>query len=245
MNEPTRTIGCPDCGRITEWPTTALYPKCQHCHHTWKPLNQWDIDDEDEEDDEEEQAEKRKKIGCLILLLSTIIIAIIATTIMVYTTPKNEADEISYKYKTAPPTAQNAINALKRIEARIEIGINFNDYTAIVGESWAEVKKFTNSSEGQTLTELNLALSKAIANHRLAIEIWKYSVDYPSLYEAIQANSDMLRLKCWMQAGKWTTLAESLLNPEQTTQAIADIAKAKKEQKDLRLEWQKIMDDRL
>ena len=41
-------------------------------------------------------------------------------------------------YRNAPQSARNALNVVKKVEARTEVGINFRDYSTVVGEAWAE-----------------------------------------------------------------------------------------------------------
>ncbi len=150
-------------------------------------------------------------------------------------------EEIDRRYRRAPPSARNALNALKRVEARVEVGVTYNDYLKIVGESWGDVKIFIESPEGKSLPELNAILGKAVADYKLAMDIWQSRVRYSTLY-GDRTDVELLQQRCWLRASEWITLSESLLDPDQTERALEAIEKALKDENDLQIEWTKIND---
>jgi len=155
---------------------------------------------------------------------------------------RNEAVSI---YRKAPQSARNAINALKKVEARLEVGINFRDYSTVVGESWADVKIFIESSDGKKLPEFNMLLRTAVQDYKLAHDIWNSKIEYSILYgreSNVRDEVDSLQQKCWSQARRYIDLADSLLDPEKTAKSLETVASLPANEKDLDADWEEIRD---
>jgi hypothetical protein len=158
---------------------------------------------------------------------------------------KRRADEYRRKqaaalYRNVPNSARNALNAVKKVEARIEIGVSFGDYASVVGDAWFEVKIFIESPDGKKVPEFSMLLTKAVSDYKLALEIWQNKIKHSTLYGGVDV--EMLQQTCWAQAGEWITLAESLLEDESVQIALESIADIPKFEKDLDAEWRKIED---
>ena len=65
------------------------------------------------------------------------------------------------------------MNAVKKLEARTEVGINYKEYSTAVGDAWGDVKVFVESPEGKRLPEFSFALMSAMGKYRLALDIWQ------------------------------------------------------------------------
>ena len=133
--------------------------------------------------------------------------------------------EIVSVYRDAPPSARYALNALKKVEARTEVGIVYTDYLKVVGEAWGEVKIFSESPDGQELREFSLLLTKAIADYKVALRAWKLKIEFPTL-KTYGSKLDELQQLCWARAGVRLRLAESLLDVEKTEKTLEAIATA-------------------
>ena len=144
--------------------------------------------------------------------------------------------EAASAYQNLPPSAREALNMIKRIDARVEIGINYADYSSIVGEAWAEVKLFIESPEGQKLPEYCMLLAKAVDDYKLALDIWRAKIEHNALY-ADNNDVDALQQLCWLQAGLWIGLAESLLSGNDIGKVLDDIQAAVSKQDNLREKW--------
>ncbi len=113
------------------------------------------------------------------------------------------------KYEEASSAARNALNALKRVEARTEVGINYSQYSDVLGEAWAEVKIFIESPEGKKLWELSAELEQGVSEYKTALSAWGKKIEskYGALYEFdIQLS--------WRKGSQHVERAEALLNPE-------------------------------
>jgi hypothetical protein len=157
------------------------------------------------------------------------------------------AEEVQRKkaataYLDPPSAARDALNALKKVEARTEIGVNYRDYSTVVGETWGDVKIFIESPDGRKLSEFSRALAIATDDYKLALEIWGYKLRYDSLYKD-RSDVDVLQQQCWARAGRWIKIAEGLLNGEDTETKLAAFETLAKDVDDLRAQWKGINDD--
>ena len=116
-------------------------------------------------------------------------------------------------YRNAPKSARDVLNAVKRVEARTEIGVIYRDYTVLIGETWADVKIFIESPDSKKLPEFSLLIAKSIADYKLALDVWKNKID-SSLAKGHESKLDELLQLCWQRAGSRLSLAESLLDTE-------------------------------
>lgn len=91
-----------------------------------------------------------------------------------------------------PQQAKDAVIALKKIEARIQAGINYPDYVVSVGEAMFSVNMFADSPDSKKHQELNEAIGKAMADYQLAGDIWKLTFEKalqsrdPGVYGALR-----------------------------------------------------------
>jgi hypothetical protein len=131
------------------------------------------------------------------------------------------------------------LNALKKLEARTEVGVNYADYVKVVGETWGDVKIFIESPDGKSLREFSMLLTKAAADYKLALDIWHNKIEFPSLYGL---DAETLQQRCWTQAGKWIKSAESLLDADNTEEALEAVAALPANDEDLDAEWRGIED---
>lgn len=140
-------------------------------------------------------------------------------------------------YRNIPQSARNALNAVKKLEARTEVGVNYTDYSKSVGDAWGDVKIFIESREGKPLTEFSHLLANAMADYKLALDIWADRVRWEHLR---RVELEVLQQHCWTRAGMWIKLAESLLDAEQLGNTLRDVAAALKNAEDFQAEQEKI-----
>jgi flagellar biosynthesis GTPase FlhF len=124
-------------------------------------------------------------------------------------------------YRNPSEPARAALSVLKKLEARMEVGINYSAYGSVVGEAWGEVKIFVESEEGRKLQEFSELLVKAMDDYKLALDIWGKKIQYSSLY-GDRADVEDLQQKCWSQASLRIRLAERMLDPAKVETALAD-----------------------
>ena len=80
------------------------------------------------------------------------------------------------KESRAPKSAHDALAALKKLEARTEMGINYREYTSALGDTWVIVKIFVESKEADEYPKLKEHLSSAIDHYKSASESWGLKV---------------------------------------------------------------------
>jgi hypothetical protein len=144
-------------------------------------------------------------------------------------------------YSNPPQSARTALNALKKIGARLDVGINYREYSTLVGDSWAEVKIFIDSSDGRKLAEFSRLLVKASDDYKLAHDIWHNTIEYPRLY-GDRADVERHRQKCWRQAQKFIDFADSLLDVEKTVKSQEALPTFLANEDDAEAEWRTIDD---
>ena len=125
---------------------------------------------------------------------------------------KRRKDAVSV-YRNAPPSARNALNAVKKVEARAEFGVNFEKYSTLVGEAWADVKIFVESPDGKKLPEFSFLLVSAMGKYKLALDIWHEKIQ-EHLEFGMQEPSSTLLQQCWGVAHRRIDMAESLISGE-------------------------------
>jgi hypothetical protein len=137
--------------------------------------------------------------------------------------------EVIAAYPNAPQSARNALNAVKKVEARTEVGINYKDYSTVVGEAWADVKIFTESPEGKKLPAFSFLLVSAMGKHKLALDVWHHSV---RMVEAGLRGDETLysdvRQKYWGAAHRRIDMAESLITRDDVAPVLSRVAALEK-----------------
>ncbi len=83
-------------------------------------------------------------------------------------------------------SARDAVSALQKLQAKIDVGMTYLDYVSALGDTWFEVKSFLDSSEAKIKPALTLEISQSMDNYRLAKEYWAY---YPKNPEHVAVKS--------------------------------------------------------
>jgi hypothetical protein len=73
-------------------------------------------------------------------------------------------------------SAREAIKSLKRIEARADMGIHYNEYVLAVADARVEVQMFLESSEAKQKQLLTNMIKKILEHYETAREVWKLKV---------------------------------------------------------------------
>ena len=163
---------------------------------------------------------------------------------------KQEAEEkrrkeaaLAYRnlLQNPPQSARDALNIVKKVEARTEIGINYREYQSVVGEAWGEVKIFAESPEGKAIPDFSLCLTKAISDYKSALSVWSAKFEFSTLAKNHKNALDTLLQLCWLEAGQNLSLAEALLDPQKTEEALQLIPQSQKDDMDFEAELHKIL----
>jgi hypothetical protein len=73
-------------------------------------------------------------------------------------------------------SARDAVKALKRIEARADMGISYNEYVLAVADARVEVQMYLESHEAKQKAELTDRIKKILGHYETAREVWKNKV---------------------------------------------------------------------
>jgi hypothetical protein len=125
------------------------------------------------------------------------------------------------KYASATKSARDALNALKKVQARAEIGVNHSQYSEVLGQAWADITIFLDSPEGKELWEFSRVLSKGVACYKKALADWneKFEVNEPNLGIAL----DMSIQWEWRDASYEIELGKKLLDPNSCESALKSV----------------------
>jgi hypothetical protein len=88
----------------------------------------------------------------------------------------NPFPPLGTRYDAIPDDAKAVVKALKKLQARTEIGINFRDYDSAVSDVYPEVKVFVESTESKDMPELRLVLKNAIDCYLKVRELWSIKI---------------------------------------------------------------------
>lgn len=108
------------------------------------------------------------------------------------------------KYKNAPKSAKDALNALKRIQAKTEVGVNILEYRKQLGDSWGDVKIFVESAEGKEYADLSEHMKTATEAYRSASNAWQIKIDGDGSMSPVQ--------RFWTQADEQIKVLDQALN---------------------------------
>ena len=73
-------------------------------------------------------------------------------------------------------SAKEAISALKRLEARVEVGISYRDYGPALGDALFGVNQFLQSPEARKNPKLAEVITKVMTHFRMAGRVWNWSI---------------------------------------------------------------------
>jgi len=81
--------------------------------------------------------------------------------------------------QTAPPAnkldekAKDAVLALKKLQSRAEIGVDYHDYSSALADTYFTVKMFLESEPAKTVPEFTEALRESIRSYKTAGDVWQ------------------------------------------------------------------------
>ncbi len=123
-------------------------------------------------------------------------------------------------YRDPPGSARNVLKAVKKLEAKTEVGVNCRDYCVAVGETWADVKLFAESRDGKRLPEFTFLLVSALERHKVAVDYWGLVIKGGVL----SGPGDALQ-ECWRAAHERVEMAEQLIGGDDVEAVIVRLEK--------------------
>lgn len=86
--------------------------------------------------------------------------------------PQDPAQTTQTTNKVVPPVAIEAVNALKKLQAKTQVGITYKDYSPALAEAKYALNLFIESSQAKDFPELAETLSSAFETFAMAGEVW-------------------------------------------------------------------------
>lgn len=134
---------------------------------------------------------------------------------------RREAKSRVRRYADVSQSARDALNIVKKVEARTEVGISYVQYMEVVGQAWGDMRVLVESPEGKDLWELSFLLMVAVQDYKKALDMWQEKLDTQSPTE--KANCDELLQLYWQRAAARIRQAESLLDPAKCESVLYQI----------------------
>jgi|WetSurMetagenome_2_1015567.scaffolds.fasta_scaffold166068_1 hypothetical protein len=97
--------------------------------------------------------------------MKKIILLSVSLLLLLFTAPAADAQ-----------SARDAVKQLKRIEARVDMGINYNEYVLAVADARVEVQMYLESHEAKQKAALTDMIKKILEHYETAREVWKVKV---------------------------------------------------------------------
>lgn len=133
----------------------------------------------------------------------------------------NPFPPLGTRYDAIPDDAKAVVKALKKLQARTEIGINFQDYDSAVSDVYPEVKVFIEATESKDMPELRLVLKNAIDCYLKVRELWSIKIGSDSPAKQYEASILLITAQplLWQVAAGNIAAANSLV--ESTKEDLA------------------------
>lgn len=87
-------------------------------------------------------------------------------------------------------TTEDALDSLKKLQAKCQTGISFRDYSPALGDARFYVNKFIQSDESKNNYELTANISNAIDAYQFAQEVWNMKFTYNSPRDFVYIAND-------------------------------------------------------
>jgi DNA repair exonuclease SbcCD ATPase subunit len=81
------------------------------------------------------------------------------------------AEQKSKEEEQLRNSAKEAVNALQKLEARIEVGISYLDYSRALGETLYQVEQFLQSPASSKLPEFSNSIRKVLSHYMILKEV--------------------------------------------------------------------------
>jgi hypothetical protein len=97
----------------------------------------------------------------------------------------NQASNTKANTLITDEQAKDAVLALKKLQARTEIGISQEDYSRALGDTYFSVKMFLDSDSAASVPEFSKALNNAIKWYRAAADLWQIKAGVKEVSESV------------------------------------------------------------
>lgn len=115
---------------------------------------------------------------------------------------KRKADEEQKKKTEFVSAARACLSAIRKLEARVSVGISYRDYYAPLADTKFEVESFVRGASGTYNQEFTRHVSKALSHYQMAGSIWSLKFSGRGVNNDMAITPDILAL--YPQAASYT-----------------------------------------
>lgn len=122
------------------------------------------------------------KLGVILSVVGLFIIGYLAKGYFELRTQNEELrkklNELKSEIETqSKQITKETLESLKKVEARLQVGIPYQEYTKLLGESLYQVNLFLESPESKQRPELTQSIKKVLSHHLMSKTIWGYKIE--------------------------------------------------------------------
>lgn len=117
---------------------------------------------------------------------------------------KRKADEEQKKKAEFVSAARACLSAIRKLEARVSVGISYRDYYAPLADTKFEVESFVRGGSGAYNKEFTEHVSKALSHYQMAGSVWGLKFAGRSINSDMAITPEVLSM--YPQAASYTRM---------------------------------------
>jgi hypothetical protein len=125
-----------------------------------------------------------------------------------------------YLQKTSTDKARPSIEALKKLQLRTQVGINYMDYSRILAETLYPVTQYLKTSDGNKDTDSNRIIQSVAADYLLASRVWDAKIKKTYLKDDPTHEHGGLATQIAMKYNGYYTNDQDWLDPDKAIAMI-------------------------
>jgi hypothetical protein len=100
---------------------------------------------------------------------------------------------VSFAHICLAQSATDAVKALQKLQAKVESGTNYDNYTSALGDARFEVKSFQNSPEAKKYSELAESINKTMDHYQMAADMWRRTFEGPCRVDCVEERNQVAK----------------------------------------------------
>lgn len=123
-------------------------------------------------------------------------------------------------YVHAPKDARDILKALRKLDAKLDIGAKPDAFSQMVGDAWADAKVWIESPEAAPIPEFTFLIESAVQKYKLSIKAWAVL----AAAEGHGEGSNKVLQECWRGARRRLIAAQFLISGDDPSHLLTVVA---------------------